>query len=67
MLRPGHTLYVIDAAGTKTRGKLTAITPSGLTVVDVGGISRAFNEPQIHRCSGTVTRSGTAQSSPERK
>lgn len=48
-IRPGHTLYVIDAAGTETRGKLTAFTPSGLTLVDVSGISRAFDEPQIRQ------------------
>ena len=48
-IRPGHTLYVIDAAGTETRGKLTAITPSGLTLLDVSGRSRAFDEPQIRQ------------------
>jgi hypothetical protein len=48
-IRPGHTLYVIDAAGTETRGELTAITPSGLTLLDVSGRSRAFDEPQIRQ------------------
>lgn len=47
-IRLGHTLYVIDAAGTETRGKLTAFTPSGLTL-DVSGASRTFDEPQIRQ------------------
>jgi hypothetical protein len=47
-IRPGHTVYVIDTSGTETRGKLTAITPTGLTV-DVSGASRTFDEPQIRQ------------------
>ncbi|HXG89561.1 MAG TPA: hypothetical protein VNJ02_14625 [Vicinamibacterales bacterium] len=47
-VRPGHTVYVVDETGNETRGRLTTLALTSVTL-DVEGIARTFDAPQIRQ------------------
>ena len=57
LLAPGADLTVLDASGTVTRGKLSAIVPGELSL-DVGGSVRRWTEADVrqirHRVNDSV-------------